>query len=848
QRKGRLVVALARIPVQTLVLTYAAALVGAATAAALLFPSVGNRSAIEDFWWTLGLVAVFALSEANALHIEFRRQTHSLSLSSIPLTICLLYFEIGTVVVAFVLGAAVALRLVRRSNWLKTTWNLSMFSAQTGVAAGVLLVGIGRSAPGSTLDWAWVVVAVLAAEAFSSVAVALVIWIADRQASAEALAPIVPQMGISLIAGCFAAIAAAEASTDAGMVVFGVIPLVGFFVFLKASERTRQREQDLTKLQTFTVSEQMGAGTLLAESALREIVQIMRSERSLLLLGGRRGATATMRVVTESDSYEVDASELIAPVMDALVDRTVSIISADDPRIEIRRTATRLGVRRALAAPVLVGDGAIGGVVLVGDRLGMRSDYSHDEIQLFVSLARTLDSRLANTVLSEEMRITVSRDALTGLANRASFEQHLDEIGVLPAAERAVMWIDIRGFGEINEMLGPETGDEILGAVARRIEAVARPTDFVARVGGDEFAVVLDCEGSSGVGRAKWIHGSLNRKIDVEGLSFELRVCGGLVPLGSNSLRPEEVMRRAAVAMQGAKRSSSGFLEFVEDRDGDQGRRAELYLSVPRAFDRGEFTIALQPKVSTVDGRVTGAEVLARWTHPTLGPISPSEFIPLILQTGTTSRLTRLMIERAAEAITRLADSGNPMTISVNVTARDLLDPTLPSVVFESLRRFGAKPEMLKVELTEDSAVVDFTTTVRTLERLSEFGVSASLDDFGTGYASLGHLHQLPVQELKVDRSFVERLPVDPRAAAVVRAAVSLAEAMNMTTVAEGVEDVEMLRLVRSLGVTEIQGFLVSRPIPLDEFVAWVVAWQGRPILDWLALCEADSSQRSLDL
>lgn len=289
-------------------------------------------------------------------------------------------------------------------------------------------------------------------------------------------------------------------------------------------------------------------------------------------------------------------------------------------------------------------------------------------------------------------------------------------------------------------------------------------------------------------------------------------------------------------------------MEFVEDRDGDQGRRAELYLSVPRAFDRDEFTIALQPKVSTIDGRVMGAEVLARWTHPTLGPVSPGEFIPLILQTGTTARLTRLMIERAAEAITRLADSGNPMTISVNVTARDLLDPTLPSVVFESLRRFGAKPEMLKVELTEDSAVVDFSTTVRTLERLREFGVSASLDDFGTGYASLGHLHQLPVQELKVDRSFVERLPVDPRAAAVVRAAVSLAEAMNMTTVAEGVEDVEMLRLVRSLGVTEIQGFLVSRPIPLHEFVDWVVAWQGRPILDWLALCEADSSQRTFDL
>jgi diguanylate cyclase (GGDEF)-like protein len=555
-----------------------------------------------------------------------------------------------------------------------------------------------------------------------------------------------------------------------------------------------------------------------------------------------------MRAVTDSDSYEIDASELVGPLLDVVTGRQISVINADDPRIEVRRVATRLGVQRALAAPVLVDDGAPAGVVVVGDRLGVRSDYSHDEVQLFVSLARTLDTRLRNTVLSEEMRLTVSRDALTGLANRATFEQHLEEIASTSGSDRSVMWVDIRGFGEINEMLGPETGDEILGAVARRIEAVARPTDVVARVGGDEFAVVLDCDGSTCLGRAKWIHGSLNRKIDVEGLSFELRVCAGLVPLGSAPLRPEEVIRRAAVAMQGAKRSASGFMEFVEDRDGDQGRRAELYLSVPRAFDRGEFTVALQPKVSTLDGRVMGAEVLARWTHPTLGPISPGEFIPLILQTGATARLTRLMIERAAEAITRLADSGNPMTISVNVTARDLLDPTLPSVVFESLRRFGAKPEMLKVELTEDSAVVDFSTTVRTLERLREFGVSASLDDFGTGYASLGHLHQLPVQELKVDRSFVERLPVDPRAAAVVRAAVSLAEAMNMTTVAEGVEDVEMLRLVRSLGVTEIQGYLVSRPIPLAEFVEWVVAWQGRPILDWLALCEADSPQRAFDL
>jgi diguanylate cyclase (GGDEF)-like protein len=798
---------------------------------------VGHGSVLQPR--VLVVAALIGTAEAVALHIEFRRQTHSISLATVPLTIALLHLPAAGVMLAYLLGALIALRLVRHTAWLKTLWNLSMFAAQTGVAAWVLALGLETQDPSSVTEWLIVLGAIGVADVFSSLAVGVVIWLAEGKLEREVFAPLLPQVAIASTFGSFIAVVHTVAQTNQVMVAFGIIPLIGFIVFIKMNERVWQREQDLSQLQTFAGSIGADGEREALDASLRDLARIVRAERCSLLLLADDGS-ATLRTATDHEVTESDASEIVSILLDAAHGKGVVLLGTDDPRLDVRRAVSRLGSTQVLLAPVLEHDGALGGALIVGDRIGVRAERSPDEIQLFLSLARTMNAQLRTSRLREEVQVRATRDALTGLANRAAFEQRLDELAHEVAPRAAVAWIDIKGFGEINELLGPETGDEILRAVARRLRAVARPSDFIARVGGDEFALVLDCRNAGHSRRASWIHGVLNGKTEVEGLSFELEVAVGAVPVES-PLRPDEVVRRATVAMQAAKRTANGFHEYADGSGGDQGRRADLYLALPIAFDRGEFWIALQPKVSTADGRIRGAEALARWTHPRLGNISPGEFMPMIAQNGMMQKLTRMVVEQATAAIVRLEAVGLPMTVSVNMTPRDLLDPGLPSMVFESLQRAGADPRRLKIEITEDSMVLDFTTTVAALNQLKEFGVTSSLDDFGTGYASLDHLHRLPVDELKIDGSFVQRLTADPSAGAIVRAAVTLAEAMSMTSVAEGVEDAAMLRQVRDLGVTEIQGYLVSRPLPVAQFEEWALAWQGQPLLDWLDLCGAGS-------
>jgi EAL domain-containing protein (putative c-di-GMP-specific phosphodiesterase class I) len=214
-----------------------------------------------------------------------------------------------------------------------------------------------------------------------------------------------------------------------------------------------------------------------------------------------------------------------------------------------------------------------------------------------------------------------------------------------------------------------------------------------------------------------------------------------------------------------------------------------------------------------------------RWTHPAHGPISPAEFVPLIAQAGLIGRLTRLVLRRAIEAAAAFRAAGLDISISVNLTPRDLLDPNLVGDLERLLVAEGLDPNALQVEVTEDAMVVDFETSAYALCQLRDRGIAVAIDDFGTGYSSLQHLHRLPVDELKIDRSFVSRLTTDDSAEAIVRASINLARDLRLSTVAEGIEDEHTLRVIARLGCTEMQGFLVSRPVPLHDFIHWARDW-----------------------
>ncbi len=318
---------------------------------------------------------------------------------------------------------------------------------------------------------------------------------------------------------------------------------------------------------------------------------------------------------------------------------------------------------------------------------------------------------------------------------------------------------------------------------------------MVSRFGGDEFAMLLT--GRTADGRDEFedriadAHERLTDKVELDGITFEVGASLGVVEWPAQGSDSATLLRRADTAMYEAKRNQLGVAWYSPELDADEPRRLDLYMTARSALESEDIYIHLQPKVSLDDGAITGAEALVRWTHPEHGPVSALEFVPLVEQAGLIGKLTRQVLRLAVDAAARLRDAGIVIPVAVNLTPRDLLDPSLPDDVERLLTSTGVAPTQLQVEVTEGSMVVDFDASVSVLSRLRTLGVQISIDDFGTGYSSMQHLHRLPVDELKIDRSFVSRITTDESAAAIVRASINLAHDLGLTTVGE-VEQAEL--------------------------------------------------------
>jgi diguanylate cyclase (GGDEF)-like protein len=411
-----------------------------------------------------------------------------------------------------------------------------------------------------------------------------------------------------------------------------------------------------------------------------------------------------------------------------------------------------------------------------------------------------------------------------------SFEAALTDALAAPG-RGAVAMVDLDRFKEINDLFGHETGDRLLVEIARRLRDSIGDTDVVARFGGDEFAMLLADSGSDSpdglVRRMRVIHERLTHQVEIDGVEFDIGASVGVARWPLDGTTSEDLVRRADAAMYQAKRSQIGVAFYWPALDADAPRRMELSLSCRAALERDEFTIHLQPKIDIRDGRIAGAEALARWTHPRYGAIPPTEFVPLLAQAGLSGALTRTVAVQAAQAACTLRDAGLEIPIAINLAPRDLLDGSLPEALLDILTQAGLQPTALEIEVTED-ATIDFEASLSMLDRLRSIGMRVSIDDFGTGYSSLQRLHRLAIDQLKIDRSFIARLAFDPSALSIVSAAINLARDFGLTTVVEGVEDRETLELVGQLGCDQAQGYVISRPVPTVDFLRWAAGWRSQ--------------------
>jgi diguanylate cyclase (GGDEF)-like protein len=419
-------------------------------------------------------------------------------------------------------------------------------------------------------------------------------------------------------------------------------------------------------------------------------------------------------------------------------------------------------------------------------------------------------------------------DALTNLPNRVYLEARATSAladAQLSNETVALFLLDLDRFKEVNDTLGHPAGDALLEVVALRLIGAVRPADVVARLGGDEFAVLLtDVEQpTDAIEVAGRVRSALAEPVRLDGVLMDVDVSIGIALSPVHGTDFEVLMRRADVAMYVAKGEGTGIELYDAARDPNSPARLGTVTALREGIERGELELHYQPKVSLSDGTVVGVEALVRWQHPERGLVPPDEFIPLAERTGLVHQITAHVLREGLGQARTWWDMGLQVPVAVNVSMRDLHETDLAGLVVAELDRHGLPAEALVLEVTESVLVLDAGRAVATLRELREIGVSASLDDFGTGYSSLLLLEQLPVDEVKIDRSFVRRLDEDGGDPAMVRSIVDFAHGLGLSVVAEGLETSLAWRLLREFGCDVAQGYRISRPMPSAQATQWLV-------------------------
>jgi diguanylate cyclase (GGDEF)-like protein/PAS domain S-box-containing protein len=525
------------------------------------------------------------------------------------------------------------------------------------------------------------------------------------------------------------------------------------------------------------------------------------------LLGWRRGELVGRQIAESVDPEGRDDSAPTPEWVHLPRLRAGETLRIDE-HVVTRRDGSSLDV--ALTASPVVRDGDVVGAVVVFRDVRDR---------------KALERRLVHQAF---------HDPLTGLPNRALFLDRLEHArarSMRDGGTQAVLFLDVDRFKVINDSLGHRTGDQVLQSVASRLVGVLRPSDTVARFGGDEFTVLLEqvVDASEAAQTAERILRVLQHPMEAGDRDVVITASIGIA-IAEPGNAPGDLLAAADIAMYQAKsRGKNRYVVASPDADERALARLDLEMELRRAIDEGELELQYQPVVDAKTGRLYGLEALVRWRHPSLGLLGPEHFMDVAEDTGLVLPLGDWVLEQACVAAVewqhRHADS--PIVMAVNLSARQFQQPDLCERVAQVLRSTGLDPSLLALEITETAVMEDTTATLATLRNLKQLKVRLSIDDFGTGYSSLSYLKRFPVDAVKIDKSFVAGLTSGPVDREIVQAVIRLAAAVGMQTIAEGVETTAQCEQLRVLGCTMLQGFLLSRPGPMEEVERLVALGSG---------------------
>jgi diguanylate cyclase (GGDEF)-like protein len=478
------------------------------------------------------------------------------------------------------------------------------------------------------------------------------------------------------------------------------------------------------------------------------------------------------------------------------------------------------GLGDVVIAPVSR-DGVVG-ALLVGNRSPALGPFSADDLPAFGALANHAAITLANGRLLERLRWDARHDPVTALPNRTAFNALVDEAGTTDRPS-AVLLADVDHFRDVNDTLGHDHGDELLAAIGQRLVAEVGRRGTVARLGGDEFGILLPGATSSDAARAAvGILGALDEPFSVDSFPLEITASLGIALIPAHGRNASGALRRADVALHTAKAQHSGWEVYCADQDQSSRHRLALAAELRRAIGEQQLEVFYQPVADLRTGTVTGMEALVRWPHPEHGMLMPDDFVPIAEHAGLIRPLTFYVLRDALLRCGQLRDDGFDLDVAVNLSVRSVLDVSLPDLVEGILAQHGLDARSLVLEITESSVMADPARSIGVLDRLSALGVGIAIDDFGTGYSSLSHLRRLPVDEVKIDRSFVSGMITNESDAVIVRSTIDLARNLGLRVIAEGVEDETTWDLLAALGCDAAQGYYLSRPVPAHAFAGWL--------------------------
>ena len=518
----------------------------------------------------------------------------------------------------------------------------------------------------------------------------------------------------------------------------------------------------------------------------------------------------------------------------ANVDPELDLILADyhQPQFNAIR-ALKIMQDMGLDIPFVIVSGAIGeDLAVAAVRLGATDYVLKDRLaRLGTAVKNAIEQgelRRRQRVAQAALEHHALHDGLTDLPNRLMLREEIQK-AIGTNADAVLLLLDIDNFKEVNDSFGHQLGDVLLRQMGARLREPVDGAHLIARLGGDEFGILLP-GGTVAVAErtAHAILRALEQPFLSDDHALEITASIGIAAFPDHATDAETLLRRADVAMYGAKRTGGTYAVYRQEDDPYDASRLLLRADLRRAIDHQEITLYYQPQVTLATGELTGLEALARWRHAERGWIPPTAFIPVAEHMGLIKPLTLYLAELAGRDAMTLSKTGVDLAVAVNVSMRNLLDAHFPEMLEDVVARTGQPAERLKLEITESAVMAEPGRVLDSMKRLRSAGIRFSIDDFGTGYSSLAYLQRLPVEEIKIDRSFVGHMIEETGSTAIVRATIELGGSLGLDVVAEGVEDEPTWQALKRMGCSAAQGYFIGRPMPVGELAGWMRNWSGR--------------------